>query len=486
MATVVIDVYSKAFPDITNRIRAAVFLETDLLAPIATLIDTTAGHPIRLWHFPGLPRANYAFSLDEINGSGDPINNLALFDLVPPAIGNLLSRMDEQIKVGTTTGFDAGLQVVVFDGTGGKPDYLGWDIVPSELTGRGILALDLDYTWNKDTGTFTLLQVGDVLTLNTIYNIHFNPQADTTGGSVPTVLDFSTRLITATGNIEVSDFGNNIIFEPAGNYIEATLPDITTVAQGRVLRIEMISIVGSGVKCVRVLPNDSDTINWLRGNIWMMNCESLEIYRYRRPDLSNEWRVRLPDGNFKTVGNSVGIDQIQSGVYCSQLLDGSSRDKFQYARVYNEIVLNLPNTQRVNYDDWSTGNNKYLWSLANSSDPDFVNQFHFPDRRDLYERNNNAGKSGDYLRMMIEEHAHQAGIQDGVSGGVGGYGRNTGQSGIAFGLFAVSSGTTRVGTSGVLRHVNSNQMSDLRADATSISGSETRPESYLINKYILI
>src|ERR1044071_3050415 len=120
MSTVVLDAYSKAYPLITNRIRASVFLETDPEALIDSIIEVGT-HSARIWHFPGLPRANYGFSLDEIDGGGGVVNNLALFAVVPSTIDGLLTRDDEQIKVNTTTGFDAELTSVVFDGTDGKP-----------------------------------------------------------------------------------------------------------------------------------------------------------------------------------------------------------------------------------------------------------------------------------------------------------------------------------------------------------------------------
>ena len=461
MATVVLDAYSKAYPSITNRIRASITLSNDS-AIIASIIDTTSGHPARIWHFPGLNRENYAFSLDEINAGGDPINNLAYFDVVPGQIEGTLSRADEQITVDVTTGFDAGLNTVVFDGTGGKPDYIGWDIVPSELDGRGILKEGLDYSWNKDTAEFILLQLGDVLQSGTYYNIHFNPQTSTSGGSVPSINDFTSRIIESDDDIEVEDFGNTIIVEPSGVYVELQLPDITTVPVGRKLNIEIEKALGSTVQCVRILPDGADVINFMRGNLFMMNNESLEIYRFLRPDTSNEWRVRNAQGNFHHVGESIGDEAIQTGVYCKQLMDGSIKNRYQYARVYEEVVLRIPSTQRVNYDDWATGNNKYLWSLANSSDPGNADKFHFPDRRDLFERNNNSGKTGDYFADQIKITDLTVVIPQGNSStGSGGPGR--------FGRGAVAPNDVTISVTGSLG-----------------TGSETRPKNYLINKYCII
>ena len=56
---------------------------------VASIIDTTAGHPTRVYSFSGLPRNNYGFSLDEIDGSGNVVNNLALFDVVPGQVDSV-------------------------------------------------------------------------------------------------------------------------------------------------------------------------------------------------------------------------------------------------------------------------------------------------------------------------------------------------------------------------------------------------------------
>lgn len=463
MSTTVLDAYSKAYPSIANRLKASVYKEDDLLSPIATIIEVGA-HLSRIWHFPGLPRANYAFSLDEINGGGVAINNLAFFDVVPGSIEGSLVRKDEQIQVGVTPGFVAGTQTATFDGTAGAPNYIGWDIVPSELTGRGILVRGLDYSWDSITGIIVWLQAGDLLPNAIFYNIHFNPNVTTAGGSEPTISDFSTRIIDADDSILVEDFGNNIICEPGGIFITIQLPDISTVPQGRILRVETIKALGSAVQCVHISPFEGDIINWLRGKIWMMNNEDLELYRFRRPDLSNEWRVRSPNGNFKTVGNSVGEDMTQGLGYCRQLFDGSIKNRYQYSRIYEEIVLNLPGTQVVHYDDWATGNNKYLFSLADSANPANADKFHFPDRRDLYERNNNTEKAGDRQTSLMKQ------FWTDVVGGIPS-------------ILSVTGSNTEIG---VDPGAGSPDIKNQRLINTTLFGTEVRPETYLINKYCLI
>lgn len=469
MSTTVLDAYSKAFPAIVNRIRASVFKESDLMAPVATIIDTTAGHPVRIYHFPGLPRDNYAFSLDEIDGGGAVINNLAKFDVVPGQTEGLLTRGDEQIKVGVTPGFDVGLNTVTFDGTETapgsglfKPNYIGYQITPSELTNRGILERGLDYSWDSVTGVMTWLQAGDILALNTTYNIHFDPISNPPE-SLPTIFDFSTRIVTEDDSVEITDFGGCIIIEPEGPYLELLLPQLITIPQGRILRIESSPQIGSTIQCTRVIPFDGDDIAFLRGNLLLHNNESFEIYRFNRAEGVDEWRIRSPYGNFKNVGELVSDDQIQSLGFCKQLLDGSIKDKLQYARIYEEVVTQLPPAQVVHYDDWATGNNKYYYSYADSADIGNSGKFHFPDRRNLFERNNNTGKSGDYAADKVGPHTH--GVKPPGANSQVGSGNTT-------------TGNTPLGADGPINEYNT--------ETNNLAGTETYPKNYLINKYVLI
>lgn len=454
MPTSVLNAYSSAYPLITNRIRSSIYLQSSPQAFIASQIDVTIGHPIRTWSFPGLPRNNYGFILEEIDGSGNPVAVLAKFDVVPGEMDGELVRDDEQIKVGTTPGFTAGLNTFTFDGTGGKPDYRGWEIVPSELTGRGILVRDtLDYTWDKVLGVFTLTQVGDVFSTDTYYNIHFNCIVNPAGGSYPTLSDFEIELITVSTILTASSFGKKLIVEPASNFIDITLPAIATVVQGRPL---MVEVGGTGIYTVRII--DGATIVWLRGNIYMMAGETLRIYKYTRATV-NEWRVDNADGNFKNVGQLVSDDAIQSDVINKQLLDGSIKDKRQYARIYNEYVLNLPIGQAVNFNDWGTGNNNRYYSLANGTD---TNLFHFADRRFLYERNLLTGKSGDYQTNTVGPHSHIVNIPSSNS---------------SSGAGKAATGSDPLGGDIPITPFSTEEHN---------TGGETRPETYLINKYVLI
>src|SRR5580765_8446263 len=94
-------------------------------------------------------------------------------------------------------------------------------------------------------------------------------------------------------------------------------------------------------------------------------------------------------------------DIISSNVYNKKLLDGSIESINKYARLYNEIVLNLPLGQAVAFADWLTGNNKYFYSLDNGS-----GQFHFPDRRGVFEKNNSVSNAGFFESEQVGPHTH--------------------------------------------------------------------------------
>lgn len=470
MSTVVLNAYTKAYPSITNRIRASV-LDWSGVTTIASIIDTTVGHPARTYSFAGLPRDNYYFTLDEIDISGNPLANLALFDVVPGELEGQIVRDDEQYQVDAAlSGMTSGLQVSTFDGTGGVPDFTGWVIVPSIYgDARGILVLGVDYSWNEVTGVFTLLQTGDVWQAGAWVHFHFNPKANTAGTSVPSLNDFSIRLVTATGAILYEDFGNIILSEPATVYIELQLPLASTIPVGRELRIDF---GGTGIACTRILPNASDSINWLRGRLFGYSNESIIIYRYQRSVGNDEWRVRSVNGQFESVGSIVSYDNISAGLFNVQLMDGSSKLATQYARLYNEVVLNLPLTQVCNYDDWSTGNNRYLFSIANSANPIYAGQFKFPDRRGIFEKNNNTGKAGDYQDDAIITHEHEqtVGTLPTAVNGRGLVVRTIGQYN---------------GTHNVVTDLTGPPVSSAGVVITKV-GSENLVKNYTANKYILI
>lgn len=464
MATLTLKAYSGAYPSITNRLEAAIAYASSPLAIVANIIEISP-HNIRTWQFDGLPRNNYRFYLWEIDGSGNVVNILADFDVVPGELSGELVRDDEQIQVGIEPGLIAGNTSFTFDGSETsmgsgifKKDYRGWEITIDECTGRDIMIRGVDYSWDKISGIFSLLQTGDVLANAQWYNIHFNSQINSQGSSYPTLTDFNIRLSKPTLNdsILLSDFGNKVIVEPQSSYVELNLPDINTVVDGRKCTLEMTK---GTIQCAKFIPYLSQPINWLNGNIYLYPTESLSIYAFTRPvTLVKEWRVCEADGNFRYVGQTVSDDTISPNLFNKHLLDGSIEFINQYSRIYYEYVLKLPISQVVSFSNWLVGNNKYYFSLDSGS-----GQFHFPDRRGVFEKSNLGGKSGDYSDDQVGQFTDNLIIPK----------TSTSQEDTGVGKFTTGGGA--------------NEPTDmLPVEITWNTGKETYPKNYLINKYVLV
>lgn len=133
----------------------------------------------------------------------------------------LLKRIDENIKVGTTVGLTAGLSTFTFDGTSGKPDYRGYDIVFFEYEGRSPMIKALDYAWDYNTGKFDLIQAGDLFALNQWYTIQFqDPSVQPIPPAVSGLIDWTyfIRNITIT-NIDPIKTNNAVTFDRIVSFI---------------------------------------------------------------------------------------------------------------------------------------------------------------------------------------------------------------------------------------------------------------------------
>jgi hypothetical protein len=240
---------------------------------------------------------------------------------------------------------------------------------------------------------FTLVNPGDIFGPNEWFNVEFEAQTSSPTDSVPTAFPLftSAKLVTANYSINAGDFGGILIVDPAGTYLEVTLPDIATVVALRPITIEMRR--ASTNKCAKILTQSGQTIDWMQGardSLYICPNETIKIYKFidtTNPSIPvSMWRTVDAIGNFLTVGHQIGDDNITANLFNVVQFDGSQCDIFQFARLYNDYVLKLPPTQWVSYDDWSTGNFKYFFSLADSSNPANANKFFVPDRRNVVER----------------------------------------------------------------------------------------------------
>lgn len=141
-----------------------------------------------------------------------------------------IPRNDEQIRVDVTPGLVAGTSYFRFDGAAtpvGLPDFRGYDIVISELTGRGILVRGFDYSWNYITGEFELLQSGDLFQHLTWYHVHFQNPITQPIPVIPSALIDATYFIRNINipNIDIAKISNAVTLERLNWFIMKYEPE---------------------------------------------------------------------------------------------------------------------------------------------------------------------------------------------------------------------------------------------------------------------
>lgn len=418
MSTVNLNIYTNPYPTVSNNIEIRVYDQADDTVVVAAL-NHPGPHPTQeTWSFPGLPLANYLFRIFEMVGTTIVQELGTRMDVVPSAAGSYNFRATEQVVVDTTPGLVAGMTTFTFDGTGGAPDWRGWDIDTIDDIGLGPMKRGIDYAYDPVLGKFDLLQTGAVFPTDEWYNVQFAAQVNPAASSVPTIMNlFNTpKLITTNYSVSVGvDMGGLLILDPAGVYLEITLPDLNTVPKNRLLNIEMRC--AASIRCCRIVTFTGQTIDWLQGNrgdLYICNQESLSLYRFVDPAVpgAGQWRVYNPFGNWHRLGEQIADDNPTTNVFNKILPVGAMLDVFQYARLYNDFVSKL-GSQAVNFDDWTTGNNRYKFSLANSADPINAGKFMCADRRNVFVRNTDGTRiPGDWQTAMILAHNHPNGIAD--------------------------------------------------------------------------
>lgn len=281
-----------------------------------------------------------------------------------------------------------------------KPDWRGWDIGISEISGTNFLIKDQEFTWDKVTGEFAFLIPDFVFQPEQVYHVIFDAKVEESGG-VPFFIDFDVRLITEDELLSVEDFGKKIIAEPE-MYLELELPDISTVPSGRKMYIEAS---GSNI-CVKVFSN-TDTIVHKTGAVYICGGESISIYKFLRAPGVFEYRVCDKDGYFNEVGQPVHNELAVSSLINLLEFNGQNADTRRNARLYNEFVLLLDSDQLVDYDSWTTGNNKYKFSRANSAIPANDFKFRIPDRRGTFEKGaTELIRPSVYTQNSVGKHRH--------------------------------------------------------------------------------
>lgn len=412
MSTLALEVFTSPWPAISNRVEMRVYAQSDDLAILDSVIkvDATIDND---WSFPGLPRVNLVFRIFEIDGGGGIIQQLGgNMNVIPPAFGGVQFKVHQLLEADVTGGYASGLNTFTM------ADWIGWDPIIDRI-GSGPMKLGIDFSYDISTGTVTLLTGGDVFGPNEFLSVQFDPKVGEAPGSIPKADRISScKRVTANYSISAgNDFGGVVIADPAGNYMELTLPDIATVVPLRTVIIEMRQ--NATQKCCKIKVTGANIIDWKRGNesaLYICNSESIEIYRFVDPvGPTNYWRTVASSGNFLRVGDGVTNDSPAVNTFNTIKCIGQSANVQQYARFYNEYVAQLGG-QLVNYDDWPTGNNKYKFSLANSANPANAGLFRVADRSNMFERiTDEVRVAGDFKPFAIGTHRHLTVINQNVA-----------------------------------------------------------------------
>ncbi len=442
-----------------NRTRINLYKESAPLAIVDTLTHD-APHGEETWTFFGLEAGeNYRYRWIEIDGGGATLQQYATQWFTVPATGTvevkptayLVMDLDlaevvneEGVKVGKIT--DA--NTLVFDGTDDTEDYRGWDITVDK-PGFGDQFPGSNYTWNKTTGTYVS---GNPLEAEEKLTFQFDPKIAAVVPVESRNLYEGVLIVTGTVALTTNDIKKKIIIEGAEPYLEITLPTTNTIPENKIIYIE--SGIGNH-KCARIISATGNDIQWMqagRSDLFICPSESIQLYIE-----GSNIRVHLAEGNFKTVGEIISEFTPVASVINKVELNATEYDIYEQARLY-EYVLSLTANERVSYVNWSTGNNKYKYSLANGS-----GKFHVPDIRDLFERvTDGTRNSGDYLADMVGPHTHP-GKQTTTNIAGTQYEGNTLKSGNDRGLWTGNNITIAIN-----------------------DGTETRPKSYTTRRFVKV
>jgi len=453
MSTCNFRVYTGAFALISDPLRYEIYKAS---APLAVVASQTFSdpHPARTVNFLALARVNYIFKLIQETPGGD-VAIIPDYNFTPDN-DEIFYYPPVELQADLAPGLVSGTTSFTFDGTSGTPDWRGREIY-TERVGQGTMYKGVQYSWDSATAEFNLLQTGDVFQPDELFNFEFDPQLRNSSSPVLVTPFSEVLIVTATTVLTDSDIGKKIIIKGATPYFEITLPEGATVPENTLTYFEWGT--GSHIN-VKLKTFAGDTIDWGKGNLDHVTGGVSESIVLFWESTVGEWRVHDYDGNFLTVGRIIATDGTAATTENNvQLLDGSNMAFDTYKRLYEDFVQKLPPAQVCNYSDWGTGDNMYKFSYSNG-----VN-FRIPDRRGLYQRAATGSTvAGTYQANKIKQ------FWPTLSGGA------------LPSIVRVDGTLTEVHTDpGVSINIRTNTLID-----TTLFTTETRPETYTTNQFILI
>lgn len=382
----------------SNPIQVRLYKTSSPNAQVA-MQEKPAPHPQTTWSFPGLDRDAYIVRIYDM-ASPIAVQLGQDFTVIPD--NNEVRYHDPfWIEFDVTLNPSTGLVFASGTNTFTVADWIGWDII---FDRKGADTQDgSDILWDKTTGTATLQQPSDIFQSHEKWFLLFMPLIQesslTNTGTFGRL--WSGRLV-VTNNITLTadDIGKKILIKGAVNYLEITLPDLSLVAE------DVVTWFESGRTahlCVKIICNGANNIDYLtaaRSSIFIIPNESFELYK--EVDSGSRWRLQNVCGQFSSVGRFVS--DYGGQIFNSVPADGALLSVKSYARLYFEYIKNLGGSQVCAYADWSSGNNKYKFSLANN---ETTGNFRVPDLRNLFERSASATiAAAVWEDFQMQDHIH--------------------------------------------------------------------------------
>lgn len=256
-----------------------------------------------------------------------------------------------------------------------------------ERRGFGTMQLGVDYSWDANTNTWTLLSTLDNPTPNIepdeVFIISFQPKITTvTSGAVSNGVVLFSEVLLADANVALTDtvMGKAVHIAGTSTSLSITLPDLTTILANRPLIF--MSNGGNHINAI-IKSFAGQIIDWLEGNLSEViigQSEQIWLYKWVDPNDSNvyRWRVLHSDGNFKTAGEIVHAYYSKAANTVTEkntvFANGVLLSRTVYKRLWSE-VQKLDASMLVSDGDWNNGalNNKGKFSQG-----DGVTNFRVP------------------------------------------------------------------------------------------------------------
>lgn len=271
-----------------------------------------------------------------------------------PTYANAITRVDQVLVCGSTTGFDA-------NATGfGDATWIGWQVsverrsAGSTMVDQALSTVDAEIIFRAGGG-FDLVDPTNAFEDGEIVVVHFQPQI-TTGNppANPTAGTIFKGEVDITVDTTLDSAGMAFYYIIAGTnpVVNITLPPISTIPDGKL--IAFLSEGGNHL-AANLIPAGGDQIKWL--NDFFTNSDPLSICQSEEiwfASYNGAWRVHMADGGWRNVGEFVET----LGMNNQNMLqvDGTLQLRANYPRIWRWANKKLDGTMIITDTQWNLQN----------------------------------------------------------------------------------------------------------------------------------